>query len=260
MKSTMASPDEPWVILGDRLQFLGKPPLCLGHVHLQNRSLEKVRIKRIPLVASKLTGPAEVSISHLQLFARLLPGTALQATAQVLIPPQTPPGRYTAEALVGNVRKPVSVDVLESWDIGIIPASLSLKFHAGERLVRTVQLANRGNMPWDLRRAAFAPLQEVGGVHRSIFLSLKETVVPNYEVVLNNLVKQMQDTEVEPAKIRILSKVDVLPPGESRDLEIEISLPDNLKKGRRYNGEVSFENALLLLDIEVLENSARKRS
>lgn len=260
MKTAMASGDEPWVILGDRLQFLGKPTLCLGHVHLQNQSPEKVRIKKIPLVASKLTGPTEVSVSHLQLFARLLPGTALQATAQVLIPPDTPPGRYTAEALVGNVRKPVAVDVLESWDLAIIPAELSLKFDLGERLVRTVQLTNRGNMPWNLHRAAFATLQEVDGVHRNIFLSLKETPEPSYEKVLNNFVKRMRDTEVEPAKIKILSKTDVLRPGESQELRLEISLPDNLKKNRRYSGGVSFENASLLLNIEVLENSVRTRS
>jgi hypothetical protein len=260
MKPPVESTDEPWVILGDRLQFLGKPAQCLGHVHLHNRSAGKVRIKRIPLVDSKLTGPAEISVSHLQLFARLLPGTALQAPAQVSIPPHTPPGRYTADALVGNVRKPVTIEVLESWDLAVLPAELGLKLQLGERVVRTVQLTNRGNMPWNIPHAAFAPLEGGDGIHHNIFLALTKTKEPTFEGVLNDFVKRMRDNEVEPAKVKILSDTEVLPPGGTLELQLEISFPDNIKKNRRYSGTVQFDNARLRLDIEVLGNTARTRS
>lgn len=259
MKPPVESADEPWVVLEDRLQFLGKPTLCLGHLHLHNRSDEKVRIKRIPLVESRLTGPADVSVSHLQLLARLLPGTELQVRAQVLIPPHTPPGRYTAEALVGNIRKPVAIDVLESWDLAILPASLSLKPHLGERPVLTVQLTNRGNMPWNIPRAAFAPLEGGDGIHHNIFLSLTKTREPTFEAVLNDFVKRTRENEVEPAKVKILSDADVLAPGETRELQLEISLPDSIKKNRRYRGVVQFDNAALQLNIEVIGNSVRTR-
>jgi hypothetical protein len=255
MKGTLKPTSLPWGIVGDELHLLGTPMLCLGYVRLQNQSAEKVRIKRIPLAASKLTGPVDVPVSHLQLFARLLPGAALQAPVRLLIPPQTPPGKYSAEALVGNVRKSVIVDVLESRDLRIIPEDFHLKLHAHERAVRTVQLTNHGNMPWRLRQAALVPLVERDGVHRNISLSLRNTREPAYENVLNDFVKRMQDTEVGPAKIKIVSDADVLGPGESQNLELDISLPDNLKKNRRYTGKMFFENARLLLDIEILENS-----
>lgn len=260
MKVAPELADEPLVILEDRLQFLGKPALCLGHVHLHNRSDEKVRIKQIPLVDSKLTGPADVSVSHVQLFANLLPGTALQARAQVQIPPHTPPGKYTAEALVGNVRKQVAIEVLESWDLAILPTELSLKLQIGERPVRTVHLINRGNMPWSLPRAALAPLEEQDALHPNIFLSLTKTAEPTFAGVLNDFVKRMRESEVEPAKVKILSDAEVLSPGETLELQLEISFPDNIKKNRRYCGTVQFDNARLGLDIEVLGNSARTRS
>jgi len=252
---------QPWVILGSHLHFIGKPTLCLGHVHLRNQSPEELRIKRIPFAAPKLTGPADVPVSHVQVSARLLPGVSLQAPSRLLIPPQTPPGRYTAEVLAGNVRKPVTVDVLESWDLAIIPRGFSLKLHAGERPVCTVQLTNRGNMPWDLRRAALAPLDEKDGINRNVFQSLKNAHGAGYETVLNDFVKRLQESEVGPAKIKILCEADVLEPGETQELKLEISLPDNLRKNRHYSGEISFENARLALDMEVLENpaSANKR-
>ena len=260
MKLPAEAVDEPWVILGDRLQLLGKPTQCLGHLHLKNRSAEKVRIRRIPLVDSRLTGPTEVSVSHLQLFARLLPDTELQTSAQLRLPPQTPPGRYMAEALVGNVRKPVAVDVLESWDIAILPTELTMKLHLGECLIRTVQLTNRGNVPWNIPRAAFAPLEGGDGIHHNIFLALTKTKEPTVEGVLNDFVKRLRENEVEPAKVKILSDADILAPGENQEVQLEISFPDNLKKNRRYSGHVSFDNASLRLDIEVLGNSERKRS
>jgi len=260
MKLPAESVDEPWVILGDRLQLLGKPTHCLGHLHLQNRSADKIRIKQIPLVDSKLTGPTEILVSHLQLFARLLPGTELQTSAQLLLPPQTPPGRYTAEALVGSARKPVAVDVLESWDIAILPAELSLKLHFGECLIRSVHLTNRGNVPWNIPRAAFAPLEGGDGIHHNIFLSLTKTKEPTVEGVLNDFLKRLRENEVEPAKVKILSDADILPPGETQEVQLEISFPENLKKNRRYSGNVSFDNASLHLEIEVLGNSERKRN
>lgn len=259
MTAPVESPDEPWVVLGDRLQFLGKPGQCLGDIHLHNRSNEKVRVKQIPLIDSKLTGPADVSVSHLQLVAKLLPGTALQARAKVQMPPHTPPGRYTAEALVGNVRKPVSIEVLESWDLAILPADLSLKLQSGERAVRTVHLTNRGNVPWNIPHAAFAPLEGGDGIHHNLFLSLTKATEPTFESVLNDFVKRIRDNEVEPAKVKILSDADVLLPGETQELQLEISLPTNIKKNRRYRGAVRFDDAALQLDIEVLGNSARTR-
>lgn len=260
MKPPVESEEEPLIVLGDRLEFLGKPTQCLGHVHLHNRSLEKVRIKQIPLVDSRLTGPAEVSVSHLRVSARLPPGTSLRTSARLLIPSHTPPGKYTAAALVGNVRKPVAVDVLESWDLAVIPADLSVKLHPGERLLRTVQITNRGNMPWDIPKAAVASLEEKDGIRQNMFLSLTKAEKPNYESVLNDFVKRMRDSEVQPAKIKILSEAEVLLPEETQEVKLEISFPDNLKKNRRYSGSVHFENAVVQLDIEVLGNSERTRS
>jgi len=259
MKTDKISPHFPWILVGNHLSFLGKPSCCQGRVHLRNQSSEKLRIKRIPLVDSKLSGPAEVPVSGLQVFARLLPGAEVQACAQIFMPPQTQPGRYSAEALVGESRKDVTVDVLESWDIAVIPSTLSLKLAVGTHLTRTIQVTNLGNMPWEIRGAAFAPLHEQHDIHRDIYLSLKEGGKSGYEKVLNDFAARLHDTLVEPAKIKIKSKTEVLQPGETEDIELEISLPASLKKNRRYNCEVTFENASLLLEIEMRQPSTATR-
>lgn len=253
MEPGLKEKHDTWTIRGDRVQFIGTPLLCAGHVHLHNRSTDEVRIKRIPIAGSKLTGPTDVPVSDLRTSAKLLPGSSLQAPCTLRLPPQTPPGRYRAELVVGGERKLVLVDVLESWDLAIIPSALILKVHAGKPAVCTIQLTNLGNMSFTLPRGALVPLDESGGVNRSIVLSLKDAKAARYEDVLNELVKHLQETEVEPARVKIVSDRPVIAPGETQDLKLEISFPAKLKRNRRYRGDIAFENARLMLDIEVLD-------
>ena len=259
MQAVTESPPLPWAIVGEHMRFIGKPSSCLGNIHLRNRTDEKLRVKRIPLSASKLAGPVKVLVRDLEVFAVLPPGAEAHICCKIPLPPQTPPGKYSAQALMGEARKPVLVDVLESWDIALIPTELSLRPADGKRLVHTIQVTNHGNMPWEIHGAALAPLQEKNGIHRNIFLSLKNCVKGGYEGVLNDFAARMKETVVEPAKIKIISKTAFLQPGETREMDLEISLPANVKRNRRYSGEVPFENARLLLDIEVRGKSAAKK-
>jgi hypothetical protein len=238
----------------EQLCFIGKPSACVGQVSIVNRSTEKVRLKKIPLSSPRLRGPIEVPLTHLPVFAYLPPGASAQVSVMLQLPPQTPPGRYAAEAVIGSELKPVLIDVLESWDIAIAPGHISLKLHEGERTSRLLQLANRGNMPWRVHRAAFASLQEVDGVHRSFSLALKNTKGRSYEELLNDFVERMRETTIESPRLKFLDGPDILQPGEMSEFEIEISCPQNLKKHRRYVGKAVFENARLSLDIELIEN------
>jgi hypothetical protein len=244
-------------VLGPELRFIGKPAECLGRIHLVNRSPEKLRLKNVPLTEARLSGPFELSMEHLPLFAKLLPGMALQVPVLLPIPLQTPPGRYTAVAVVDGREVPVTVDVLESWDITVIPTEISLKLAKGSRATIPIQLTNRGNMSWSLPRAAFAPLSERDGLHRNAFLALKNAPEASAQSVADEFVKRMQETEVEPARIEIRSGVESLSPGATEEVEIEITLPDNLKKNRLYDGSISFERSHLRLDIEILNHSAQ---
>lgn len=261
MQSTNGKGDVLWTIPDESLHLIGKPGQCFGQVNVCNRSSQKVRIKRLPLAEPGLRGPGKVPVTELQLFARIPPGATAQVQAHLPIPPHTPPGRYTGEVVVGDVTRRAIVDVLESWELGILPAEISLKLQAGngdaapEPVKRLIQLINRGNMPWSLRRSALASLEEEDGVHRNVFQSFTQTEGDDYQTVLNDFVRRMRETEVEPARIRFLGDADVIQPGDTRNLEIEIAPPKNLKRNRRYTGSASFENAVLFLDIEIVKNS-----
>jgi hypothetical protein len=249
--------DTPLVIEAQHLHFVGKPDRCAGFIALHNPSAAKIRIKSLPLASSRLSGPVELSVSHLRVFARLCPGASLLVPARLPIPPDAPPGQYKAELLAGKTRKPLTVDVLESWDLAVVPEEVSFKLHRQGSAKVQAQLRNRGNMPYVVPRAGLAPLQEEDGIHRNIFLAIKNTPGADYEKTVSDFFGRMRETIVEPARIKIVSGTETLGPGETGEMEIEILPPDNLKKNRRYHGAVSFENARLLFDIEVLENSTR---
>jgi hypothetical protein len=254
----MAKPRQPakreWMP-GDELFFCGQPPFCLGQIDLRNHTAEKVKIKRLPISGLDLQTLRGTELNELRVFARLEPGESQVLPAQLLVHPQTKPGTYSGTVRFGDTERPVIVEVLESWDLAVAPNRVSLKVRNGERLSRTIVIRNVGNMPYTLRRASFLRLFQEGGVHTSIFEALKAGGREGYEKVLDEFMKRMSEKEVEPAKIRISSEHSVIEPGSSVQAELEITLPAELKRNHLYLGHVSFENAELVIDLEVLNGT-----
>ncbi len=243
----------------DPLHFIGPPGSCSAFVDLHNRSVQRVNVRRLPIMAAGVKTAENLPLTELELSALIAPGAFSRARLKLALHPQTPPGRYEAQIVVGKEPRKATIQILEAWDVAVLPEALSIKKGPGENgLTRTILVSNRGNMPWYVPDAVFAPLKEQEGVHRNIFQSLRASGANGLTDVLNDFVKRMQETEVEPATVRITSPQDVFKPGETRELELEISLPKELKKHRRYTGSISFENAHVALDIEVFEKVPAK--
>jgi hypothetical protein len=248
------------LVLGaDSLHFIGPPGSCSAFADLHNRSAQKLNLRRLPIIASGVMTAENLPLTEVELSAQMAPGASSRARLKLALHPQTPPGRYEAEVVVGKEPRKATIQIVEAWDVAVLPESLSIKKGADENgLSRTVLVSNRGNMPWHVPDAVFAPLKEQEGLHRNIFQSLRASGANGLTDVLNDFVRRMQAAEVGPATVRIDSSGDVLKPGETRELAIEISLPKELKKHRRYSGSISFENAQVALDIEVFEKTPAK--
>ena len=239
----------------DELFFCGQPPFCVGQIDIRNHTVERLKIKRLPIAGLDLQTWRGTALNELEVFARLEPGETQTLPAQLLVHPQTKPGTYSGSVRYGETERRVIVEVLESWNLTVAPNRLSLKVRYGERLSRTVLIRNIGNMPYTLRRANFLPLFQKGGLHTSIFEALKAGGPEGYEKVLDEFMRRMSEKEVESAKIRIISEQSVIEPGSSAQAELEITLPAELKKNHLYLGHVSFENAELAIDLEVLNHT-----
>jgi hypothetical protein len=254
----MAKPRQParkeWMS-GDALFFCGQPPFCLGQIDIRNHSAERLKIKRLPISGLDLQTWRGTELNEVRVFARLEPGESQTLPAQLLVHPQTKPGTYSGSVRYGETERRVVVEVLESWNLTVAPNRLSLKIRHGEPLSRTVLIRNIGNMPYTLRRANFLPLFQNGGVHTSIFEALKAGGPEGYEKVLDEFMRRMSEKEMESAKIRISSERPVIEPGSSVEAELEITLPAELKRNHLYLGHVSFENAELVIDLEVLNGT-----
>lgn len=243
----------------DPLHFIGPPGGCSAFADLHNRSAQKLNVRRLPIMAAGVRTADNLPLTQLELSALIAPGASSRARLKLALHPQTPPGRYEAEVVVGKEPRKVTIQILEAWDVAVLPEALSIKKAPGDNgLSRTILVTNRGNMPWHVPDAVFAPLKEQEGLHRNIFQSLRASGEKGLTDVLNDFVKRMQETEVEPATVRITSSREALKPGETRELGLEISLPKELKKHRRYTGSISFENAHIALDIEVFEKLPAK--
>jgi len=242
-----------WSVTDKAAYFAGRPPFCTGRISIQNRSTEKLKIKGLVVTGIGPKSARGTDEHELQVFAKAQPQESVTVPAQLVVPPQTPPGRYTGEILAGSQRVRVTLDVLESWDLVAQPGRISLKVRTGERPVRNVILTNQGNMPYTLRRTAFAPLHDQDGIHRSFFLTLKNFGKDGYETVLNEFSRELSETEVEPATVRILTDLKAIAPGATERIEAQFSFR-GLKKHRLYAGKLQFENAEIILDVECIES------
>jgi hypothetical protein len=242
----------------ETLNFVGPPLNCRGDVELHNRSSETLRVKEVPISASGITNAENLPLTGLHLFANLGPGASIRRRVNLALHPQTPPGRYEAEVMIGKEPRKTTIEVLEAWGIAVLPEEFSIKEPAGARVARRIWVTNQGNMSWRIPDALFAPLKESHFLHRILFQSLKGTEEKGVVQVLDDFVKRMQETEVEPATVRITSSREALKPGETREVTLEIALPKDLKKHRQYSGSISLEDAEVSLDIEVVETPPPK--
>src|SRR6266511_996745 len=120
-----------WSVKDKAAYFAGRPPFCTGRISIQNRSTEKLKIKGLAITGIGAKSARGTDEHELQVFAKAQPHESVTVPAQVVLPPQTPPGRYTGEILAGRQRVRVTVDVLESWDLVAQPGRISLKVRAG---------------------------------------------------------------------------------------------------------------------------------
>jgi hypothetical protein len=252
---TETNPEQELSIGPEHLHFVGPPMNCSGFLDLYNPSTERVRLReRLPISAPAMANAAKLLLPNVELIALLGPGGTVRTRLNLALHPQTPPGRYEAEVMVRKQARKTTIDILETWDVAVLPEAFSIKEPAGARVTRTLWITNRGNMKWQMQDALFAPLKENHGIHRNLFQSLKGAGEKGVVEVLDAFLKGMQETEVEPATVRITSSREPLEPGATREVTVEIALPKGLKRHRRYSGFLSFENSFVRLDVEVLDN------
>lgn len=261
-KATKAEED---AALGSGLiLFSGKPPFLKGTVSMVNRSDKKVKVRSLEIGAPGLEspgmrrrrrGPADATLEAeslpVRVFRRLDPDDQTDARAQLTVDRFTPPGEYEAEVRFGEEQTKALVFVLENHKLRLVPDRLTITGTSGQKFTRTVYITNEGNVPFNTRKAAFAPLEAANMVHRSLAIALNDAGKEGHEKFLDRFLSELDDNLVQPAKIKVDVQDEVIAPGETKRVEITIALPAGLKKRQVYRSKIRFRDAALALEVDV---------
>jgi hypothetical protein len=241
--------------------FSGRPPFIRGTVSLENRSDERVRVRSLLLGAAGLapyrgrgSGPARAARADLlevRPSRQVGPGELASVPAYVRIDRFTPPGEYEAQLRFGDQHAQALVFVQESHRLDLVPDRITISAAAGETIVRRIAVTNEGNVPFSTRRAALAPLEALGTLHRSLAVALTEAGHEGHVEFLDRFVKELADNEVPPAKVKVEIQDQEIAPGETKLVELSIRLPADLKRRRSYTSRIDFRGKRLVVEVNV---------
>jgi hypothetical protein len=262
MEPYTAPPGEAWRLGRGPFIFGGVPPICVGDLELINASDEKIKVRTIPVVGNEDSAVSSLGLTELKVGVRLAPRNRTRARAHFLLAPHTPPGTYTAELSCGGQREPVVVHVRENRSLRIDPEEIRLRGAAGDVLTTLMVITNDGNVTETMRDLALVFLEERNWVGRSLVQALRDTKADEgHQTFLDRLLRELRVTMARPTRVNIRGGASELRPGETREIEIETELPDELIKGRTYFGQTPFMSGELFFEVECngAKNSAKRR-
>lgn len=249
--------------------FSGTPPLIQGVVSLVNESADKLKVRSLRLnatglqsarVARPLDAKAKAQarqpedLLKVKVLQGLIPYAQANVIAMLNIDKFTAPGEYQAQVRLADQQAPALLIVLPHYELRLIPDRMTIAAAPGETIKRSVYVVNEGNVPFSTRKAAFAPLQALNMLHHALAIALNEEGHKGHKNVLDRLASELADAEVQPAKVKIEVQDLAIAPGETKEVEITIRLPADLKQKRTYTSRIRFRKAKLAIELDVNGN------
>lgn len=195
-----------------------------GPHHLAEASLAKV---------VRTGGGPALRGAPVPLLMNLAGDSVTRTRLRLKLDPATPPGRYEGELTLGDLRRPLVIDILPEVKLDIRPAPAVIDASLGAAQTFEAAVENQGNVPLSIDASGRYPLGE-------------EVTVPSADdrpparLALPGLFEASRPDLVHAgvADLRQAGGARRLAPGETLVLSLELSLPDDLKPGARYHAFV----------------------
>lgn len=252
--------------LGDGpVLFSGTPPVLRGEVAVVNTSVHDLKVRGIataapaaPARAAKATAHAAATapaiIGEVRMTAKLAPGAAARVPARLRVDPFTAAGRYATVLEVDGRQVEAVVQVFERDSVRIEPRPVFVRGVAGETLTQPMILTNLGNVSHTVPAGGLVHLGEKDWLGRSLVYALRETDIDHdHNHYLDQLFREVRSTLPAPARFTTKAAGDgALPPGATVEVELQLTIPEALVKGRTYVGRTTFLGAGLGFKVDCI--------
>ncbi|MGG9960484.1 hypothetical protein [Ferruginibacter sp. SUN106] len=225
----------------DEIILNGPPGNLRGHVNLRNNHEDAVRIKTLELIPVKQNSGAYKTDMPLQISCRLAPGE--ERTERILhrINPQTPPGTYESTLNVGGKARAVKMIVQPHIDISIYPGDFTFQDTTpGKTHTAVFTLTNMGNMPFQVPDIKHVAALDMDMLCKAFGIGFREKNAETYNQVMDAITKNVRNNLTDWARATIEEKGEIIAPGASKLIHLDITLPANCDAANDYNGSVRF--------------------
>ena len=243
--------DQP---VNDAVVVVGEPNSLRGELHLHNPGAEKI-VLREARVRKGLQPSAEIGAkkadfppTKVSLQANIQPGQSQRVTFNLDLDSRTPAGEYHGELEVGGSTRPLLMHVTESVRLAISPKQLVIDRRAGAKIIKRVIFSNDGNVPLTVGEIGSVMLGEELLLTRGLRASIgaindKRGALEKLFVEILSEEAKALTVEVGSLMVRNLAAPLVLQPGDVHAVDLEITLPKELKTNSRYRARLPLYTA-----------------
>ncbi len=241
----------PWRLGKGPFIFIGVPPICAGEIELENPTDEKVKVRSIQTTGLKDQTLAVRGLDEIKIKTRLTPHMRTLQPAHFSIDLHTPPGTYETEIVFDDRRESAIVHVLENPDFEIAPSRAVWRGGGGDRLTQVLVIRNHGNISHTLHDVGMIWLEEQDWVGRSFVYALREAAekAEGHQAFLDQVLEQFKKSMVHTIQVSLSYDDAEVKPGDTRQVMLDITLPDGLKKGRTYYGFIKLMGKRLWVEV-----------
>jgi hypothetical protein len=228
--------------LGKPLRFRGSP------IRLTATSVEFGQAPQSGLAFFPGAAPAPL---------RIRPIRATKPPVSLLtfrLPRTTSPGHYDGKMELGGSEMPIKIDVQARPQMRFYPSWLSLAAHPDERLEIDVGALNLGNVEIPIQRRSTFCLFDPRGVDVAIYHALTEEP-PADQRRLDRAAEGIAESHGGLVRATVREGAGNLPPGEFRELVVELHFSDRVRPGRSYYGAWFLGESGLGIQIEGMKPS-----
>jgi hypothetical protein len=205
---------------------------------LRNDSAELAHLTGASLADVRLAGGGPpLNLDPVPVAIRVAAKGVGRAQLRLRLDPATPPGRYEGQLRLGDLVRPLAIDVLPSVKLNIRPAPLIVDAAQGLAPVVAVSFENRGNVPLTVDVSGRYPLAEEAPVAPDRLDSASQGDNP-LAVIFDKVIGRDPTPVLIPfgvLEMAMLGGPTELAPGSAFVATVALTLPANLSPTARYH-------------------------
>ncbi|PVW12842.1 COG1470 family protein [Marixanthomonas spongiae] len=230
------------IAVGEEEIILNGPPgNLMGSIELHNKNESKTRIKFLDLKATKSKKTESLNTVPLYINSKLRPGEKRMEHLMLSIDPNTRPGTYENQIDIGGKKRKVTMVVQPTISVAINPTEFTFQGTAPEtKHTATFTVVNTGNMPFEIPKVTHVAPLDMDLLCRAFGYGFRYDKEEGFTDTMDHVTRNLKENMPNWANSKVKEAGQVLEPGKSMLVNIEITIPENAKAENDYDLTIRF--------------------